>query len=285
MKILLVTIDNNAWAVTFRARSLAKEFLKKGHIIAIKDRHSIKSDFDNWVKDYDIIQFLFSGGLTEFSEQFKKYPNKFFTSIVSHRSIEGMWDDKKKLIEVYENSAGIIALSNRLNAAISPRVKTPVIYIPNGVDVKLFKPEYSFTVGFVGRRDKYKGYHLIKEACENLGINFIHDGNEYPKAVTPHNQMPEIYKKFDCLVIASEGEGCHNPTLEALAMNIPVISTDIGIARDLDGVILVHRDVGSIMEGIRKVYGRKQMMDNFTWDIIASKYLRVYNQFLKGKLC
>jgi len=285
MKILLVTIDNNDWAVTFRAQSLKKEFIKLKHMVTIKDRHSIKEDFDSWVKDYDIIQFLFSGGLTEFYDKFKQYPNKFFTSIVSHRSIEGWWDKPDKMIEIYENSAGIVSLSNKLKEIIAPRVHTSITYISNGVDVKLFKPEYNFTVGYVGRRDEYKGYHLIKEACEKLSINFIHDGNEYPKAVTPHNKMPEIYKQFDCLVIASEGEGCHNPTLEALAMNIPVISTDVGIASELDGVIVVERDVESIMKGIRKIYGRKQMMQDFTWDIIASRYLRLYNQFLKGKLC
>jgi len=271
--------------VTFRAKALKEEFVKVGHKVLIRNRHAIKEYFDDFVERFDVIHFLFSGGLTEFKEQFKKYPNKFIITIVSHRSIEGWWDKEDEMLDIIKNSAQVICVSQKLKDAISkkfenqkfkPEEYTPVTYIANGVDVKVFKPQKTFTVGFVGRRHEYKGYDLIKEACEVLGVNFVHDGNEYPKNVTPHDEMPEIYDQFDCLAIASEGEGCHNPTLEALAMNIPVISTDVGIANELDGVTIVDRSVEGIVKGIKKVYSRSQILKDFTWDIIANKYLRIY---------
>lgn len=90
--------------------------------------------------------------------------------------------------------------------------------------------------------------------------------------------MPDFYRQIDCLVVASSSEGCNNPTLSALAMNKPVISTKVGIAEELEGVTLVERNVESIKKALRHVSGRIQILEKYTWDIVAAQYHNLYTK-------
>lgn len=276
MKILLVKYDDRSWATSHRAENLKKRLI--GDEVSITTNLKFKDNVDELLKKYEIVHILYSGGLSIFYSIFKKYPNRIITSIASHRSVEEWWDKKEEMDFIYKNSAAVIAFNKKLQKLVKGSV-----YIPNGVDEKIFKPNYAFNVGFVGIRDEYKGFYLIEEACKRLGVKFLHDGNRYPDKIVPHHKMPEIYSEFDCLAIASLGEGCHNPTLEALAMNLPVISTNVGIADELDGVILVERSVEGLMKGIRKVYTRKQILEKYSWDKITEAYREVYKKVLKTK--
>ena len=47
--------------------------------------------------------------------------------------------------------------------------------------------------------------------------------------------MPEYYSKIDLYICASINEGTPNPILEAMACGIPVISTDVGIVKEVFG--------------------------------------------------
>jgi glycosyltransferase involved in cell wall biosynthesis len=154
--------------------------------------------------------------------------------------------------------------------------KSKVHYIPNGVNAELFQKD--FAVGFVGSKasHEYKGLPLIQEACARLGVKLIIQSNEWPNKITPLERMPDFYREINCLAVASIGEGSNNPTLEALSMNIPVISTNTGMAANLEGVILVDRTVEDIMAGIRTVYTRKQILEKYTWKIIAKQYDKLY---------
>ncbi len=274
LKILLVKYDDKSWATSHRAENLKKRLIQDE--VSIVTNLEFKNNADELLKQYDIVHILYSGGLSIFYDIFKKNPNKIITSVASHRSIEEWWDKKEVMDFIYKNSAAVIAFSKKLQKLVKGSV-----YIPNGVDERVFKPNYAFNVGFVGIRDEYKGFHLIEEACKRLGVNFLHDGNRYPHKIVPHHKMPEIYSEFDCLVIASLGEGCHNPTLEALAMNIPVISTNTGIADELDGVVLVERSVEGLMKGIRKVYARKQILEKYSWKEITKQYREIYIKCLR----
>jgi len=281
MRILYVTVDKG-WAVQHRCDNLKREFEKEGHNILVLTREEMKEKFDYYVEQYDIIHFQYSGSLTMFYEQFKKYPNRFYTTVISHRSIEGSWDDVGKLNEILSLSKGIICLSHKLygevHKRVNPECASKMYCVPNGIDETLFKPLRDYKVGFIGRRDEHKGYDLIKQACCELGVELIDDGNEYPDKIKKHKDMPSVYRKFDCLAIASLSEGCHNPTLEALSMNIPVVSTDVGIANRLAGVIIVDRDVEDIKRGIEIAIPRLAILKNYTWAKIAQKLKTIYEK-------
>ena len=77
--------------------------------------------------------------------------------------------------------------------------------------------------------------NMSKLSKDMLELKTAYSG--HAKDVKPLRAMPKFYKSIDCLVLASRSEGCNNPTLEALAMNKPVISTKVGIAKELEGVM------------------------------------------------
>ena len=272
-RILLLTGDVARWAITVRALELQKHIPEIDFTIRGDEEH-ITADF----AEYDLIHILYSGGITKFYELVMKEPNKFILSLVSFRTLTGMYDNLKKLKEMYQKCRSIVALNPRLQELAVELCgdREKVHYIPNGVDGELFNQD--FTVGFVGANEEshneYKGKHLIEEACGRLGVKFLTQSNEYPSRIVPHEEMPEFYKKIDCLCIASIGEGTNNPMMEALSMNVPVISTDTGIAREL-GVILVERTVESIAKGIEQVYTHNKMKP-YLWKNIARQYAKLY---------
>jgi glycosyltransferase involved in cell wall biosynthesis len=59
-------------------------------------------------------------------------------------------------------------------------------------------------------------------------------------------------------------------------MNKPVISTDVGIASELEGVTIVERDVDSIKKALRKLSGRIQILEEYIWSNIAKQYMNIY---------
>lgn len=266
MKILLVTNNKMRWADIFRAEELKKHWTEDE--VDIVDRWHLP-DADK----YDVIHFLYGGALTKSKDYILKNKHKIFTSSVSKRSLDGMWDDRATLLELYKASRCCVCQNKEILSILKglvPEVK--VVYIPNGVNEELFYNK--FTAGFVGAKAswEHKGYQLAKQACEELGIEFkVAKEWDYE-----HEDMPNFYRQIDCLLIPSVSEGCHNPTMEALAMNIPVISTNVGIAEELEGVTIVERDVESIKKALRKLSGRIQILEKYTWKQIAKKYHDLY---------
>jgi glycosyltransferase involved in cell wall biosynthesis len=184
-----------------------------------------------------------------------------------------MFDKKEDIIEIYTKTRMCVCQNRKLLKNLKELTGTDnMVYIPNGVDEELFKRP--FKAGFVGAKDswEHKGYYLAKQACEELGIELkVAKEHDYT-----HETMPEFYKDIDVLLIPSLSEGCHNPTLEALAMNIPVISTDVGIADELEGVFLVNRSVDGIKGGLCYICPRIQILEEYTWKIISNQYRELY---------
>lgn len=257
------------WADVFRAEELKKHW--KDDEVDIVNRWNLP-DGDK----YDVIHFLYSGALSKSKEYILKHKDKVFTSLVSQRTLDFRFDRPENLKKVYQNCKGIVCqnydLMDKLIDWIGREYVKKVHYIPNGVDTELFNRR--FVAGFVGAKasNDHKGFHLAKKACEDLGIE-LKVAHEHDFV---HEDMPVFYRQIDCLIIPSKSEGCHNPTLEALAMNIPVISTDVGIARELEGVTIVERDVESIKKALRKLSGRIQILEKYTWKDIAKKYRELY---------
>ena len=171
---------------------------------------------------------------------------------------------------------------------IREHVNVEPLFVPNGVDLHLFQPR-QIKVGWVGNeRDyslPYKGVPLIREAVGLLNKRyksrfvFVTSPAKYPKIIT-HLEMAKHYRKLDVFVCASEAEGCSNVVNEALACGVPVVSTRVGIAPELEsgGLICVDRDSRSIAEGIEQMVDAKlsarRLMEQYGWD--GSKVKGVY---------
>lgn len=274
MKILLVHVDKYQWASNNRALALKKQWLDDEVDIAF---YQDLPSGDN----YDVIHFLFSGGISRAKDYILKYKNKTFTALASQRTLDQRYDKIEDLKQIYKQSVCCVALNPTLADQLKKLIdQDNVVYIPNGVDEKKF--DRKFVVGFSGARwDKgdHKGYELVKKACDDLGLEMKMSHSGHGRDIVDHDTMPEFYKSIDCLVLASASEGCNNPTLEALAMNKPVISTKVGIAQELEGVTVVDRDVESIKLALRKLSGRIQILENYTWQKIAKQYHSLYEKY------
>lgn len=275
MKILLVHGDEGPWATYNRCVELKKRWLDDD--VDIVNYHRLPE-----AKEYDVIHVMFSGGIGQIAEYITFNKDKVWTTLASERTLDCVYDKKEKLVEVYQNCKGVVAqnptLANKLIGLIGNEYKDKVHYIPNGVDEKKF--DRKFVAGFVGAdqatNPEHKGFHIAKRACDELGIELKRVHNGYPNDVKPHDTMPDFYRSIDCLIIPSMSEGCNNPTLEALAMNKPVISTNVGIAEHLEGVILVERNVESVKGALRLVCPRIQILEEYTWDKVANRYHELY---------
>jgi glycosyltransferase involved in cell wall biosynthesis len=154
----------------------------------------------------------------------------------------------------------------------------PVQVITDGVDLDKFKPsnlkrfsniaDRNIVIGWVGNskwgdHDKKlndaKGVNtILKPAIKQLikeGYKvemFLADRNI---RMIPHDKMVDYYNKIDLYVCTSETEGTPNPALEAMACGVPVISTNVGVIKDLFGIkqqkfILEERSVECLKEKI-----------------------------------
>lgn len=261
MKILLIHADKTPWATQRRAEAL-KKHLTEDEVDILHAKNLPDGG------KYDVIHFLYSGGITKSKKYILKHKDKIFTSLASERTIKGYWDDRDVLEEIYRGTKCCVAQNETLRDWVQV-IGGEAVFIPNGVDTELFKRD--FVVGYVGAKDSaaHKGLNIIQSACEELGLNLI-------TCTKPHEEMPDFYRSIDCLVLMSESEGCNNPTLEALAMNKPVLSTRTGIAEKLNGVFLVERSVESLVLGLRMLSGRIQIEEEYTWKSVTNQYRNVW---------
>lgn len=265
MKILLIHNDKYPWATTHRAEALQREWTEDEVDIA---HYSNLPDGDK----YDIIHFLYSGGITKARDYILKHKDRVFTTLASQRTLDLYFDKLEPLKEIYKQTVCCVCQNKDLAVKLKELIEQDnVVYIPNGVDEKMFNRK--FIVGCVAAKQDYrdyKGLNLIRQACVELDLELM------VATTASYNAMPDFYREIDCLVNASISEGCNNPTLEALAMNKPVISTNTGIVKELTGIILVKRDVESIKNALRKLSGRIQILEKYTWKIVAKKYRNLY---------
>ncbi len=138
-------------------------------------------------------------------------------------------------------------------------------YIPDGIFP--FKRK-SFVVGFAGRADDYKGYNIIKQACEELGVTFK------PAFDVPPDQMQDYYDSINLYVCASIAEGHSTPVMECLSINKPVLTTDVGIPKFLN-VHKCERNLKSIKKGIERFYTQDQV-NNYTWENCCNQFVKLY---------
>lgn len=124
--------------------------------------------------------------------------------------------------------------------------------IPNGVDLKLFKPIEKYAartilnlpkdkkIGvFVGSLLYSKGFDIIaKLARKNPSVLFLilSPKGDQPRISSnmilysniPHRDMSNFYSAADFLILPSRFEGCNLSTLEAMACNVPVLTSETG---------------------------------------------------------
>ncbi len=122
--------------------------------------------------------------------------------------------------------------------------KKNVAIIPNGVDLEKFRPiEKKFALEVTGwdetkrhilftsnPKRSVKNFSLAKEAFDLIKD----DSLELHYLVNiPNEKVPFFYNSADVIVMTSLWEGSPNAIKEAMACNIPIVSTDVGDVKDV----------------------------------------------------
>ena len=194
-------------------------------------------------------------------------------------------------------------------------------YIPNGINIdssdhKLIESQKNkeFTVGHVGRYDPAKNHALFissfnsfnkkhtQSRCIMAGTGISYENvvfkNKYAHLINAsftllgqvhnRNDLFDIYKKMDCLVLSSITEGFPNVLIEAMSCGVPCISTDVGDAREIiadTGWIVPSEDQNALEKALEEAY-REYLDFPEKWDARRERaYKRVVKNYSIEKMC
>ncbi len=153
---------------------------------------------------------------------------------------------------------------------------------------QLWSSNYEFILNIAGEIDFQNKSCLNKknldEIIKNKNINFIGKSNN----------MLEVYKKMDIVVLPSWREGLSKSLLEASSMNLPIITTNVPGCNDIiinnySGLLISVKDVNKLKKAIKiflenqdlainyGVNARKIVQKKFTTNIVNEQILKLYN--------
>ena len=222
-----------------------------------------------------------------------------------------------------------VALATRLCSGKKIR------YLGNGVDVQRFCPAEGarherpeplkpsdFVVGCVGRLVYEKGFSELFQAArqltrEHADIRFVIVGprEHQQKDAVPEKILEELtrsgavtfagwsddmrawYTAMDLFVLPSHREGIPRACMEASAMGVPVIATDIRGCREVvkhgeTGLLLPPKDPARLAAAIEQLYrqpelrrrmgqnGRRHIVENFSQRQVLDRLCAFYRELL-----
>lgn len=195
-----------------------------------------------------------------------------------------------------------ITLNKRMDEIAKQFIhKTEIV--PCSVNTKLFTSKEKklinspkINVLFPSARTRYvKDFPLFQKTCEVLRQSYKLDVNEYYMENLSREQCAALYNQMDVLLMTSISEGSPQVVKEAMACNLPVVTTNVGDVKVLlDGVessyvassrdpnelaSLVHK---SCFEGKKGIASRKKIKElGLDDESIAQRVIWIYNQLSK----
>jgi glycosyltransferase involved in cell wall biosynthesis len=226
------------------------------------------------------------------------------------------WDDRNNL---WSFPNVFIALSKKAEVwakKVNPLIK--VVKIPNGVDLKKFKPNgQKIRVGLkppvilcVGALTKTKRIDLTIKAVNklnNVSLLVAAGGGDREKEITslgkkllgdrfkiikvPYREIPKLYRSVDLFTLASDPYYSFEIVLiEAMATNLPVVANRDEIRREIVGRagILVDPEnteayAIALENALKLRWGRRPLLQarKFDWDEIAAAYEGILHSWTK----
>jgi glycosyltransferase involved in cell wall biosynthesis len=144
----------------------------------------------------------------------------------------------------------VLCVSSQLKARLWWKKRKAEI-LPSAVDLEMFAPMpriptrqslgWDLNKRYVlfngGRSPTSKGLPIVERAIHLAETRTGPIELVLLNGSTPTHQMPLYYNSADCLIFASLFEGSPNVVKEAMACNLPVVSTEVGDVRErLQGV-------------------------------------------------
>jgi len=176
-----------------------------------------------------------------------------------------------------------------------------------------------FLIGAVGRVEQQKRFDLLLEAMApllkarpHLRLAIAGDGSLLASLraqaasmnlgrqclLLGHRQdIADLHQAFDLFVQSSEYEGTPNAVLEAMAMETPLVATDVGGTAELafdgiHGLLVPCRDVPALRDAItraledpdathrRAVAARRRIEDDLSFDARTRKLEDIYRELV-----
>ena len=134
----------------------------------------------------------------------------------------------------------------------------------------------------------------MRENCRQTGIE------KHVIFLGQRQDTKRIYAAMDIFTLVSKTEGIPNVVLEAMAMNVPVISTNVGgigeiITHNLDGILIQRGDTSSLSHYIKELLtndnyrnsitnaGRKRVLEYFDFSVRLKKFEDIYKKLILEK--
>jgi glycosyltransferase involved in cell wall biosynthesis len=196
----------------------------------------------------------------------------------------------KKL--VLDGARFVLSVSDELKKSEISETKTPIIITPNYVNLDEFKPtnnsrsDNHLKLLYVGRLETEKGIRYLLDAFKELNseyditLQFVGFGTQQglvEKAESKissikylgmfsHEEMPDVYRDADVLVLPSLTEGMPAVVLEALASGMPVIASRVGqiplvIREGIEGFLVNPGNVLEIRNAILRLSKDRQLLE------------------------
>lgn len=168
------------------------------------------------------------------------------------------------------------------------------IYLPAPIDTKKFEKipdvkKIENQVAYVGRDSYEKGIDILKKIEPQIDGKVVYCTN------MPWKETMKILKSSKILVVPSRMESIPQVIKEAFYLKIPVIATDVGgiseiITNKETGILLPSEKPNKLLGAINNLLNDDEMIekitknayrfliDNFTWDSLLPKYLKLYQQ-------
>lgn len=264
--------------------------------------HSILSTVKNVNSDVLYAHF-WSSALPVYEFAQKNHKPLFVACGEGDDALEEMVDtmQKEKLETLAKAVTGVVSVSSEnkrkcIKFGLSREENTDVF--PNCVNTAFFHKREAkelkgslgikandFVLCFVGGFTPRKGPDRVAQAIKNLNdpnIKVMFIGKPFPgyayefdcpgiihKGPLDHELIPQYMSCADVFVLPTQKEGCSNAVVEALAMGLPVISSDGPFNDDIldeyNSIRINPDDVDALTEAIRKLRDdkalRKSMAD------------------------
>lgn len=194
-------------------------------------------------------------------------------------------------------SSAVVVMSEHM----ANRLHTEAAVIPHGVDFDRFRPRDRIAarsslgwdanariVLFPAHPDRaVKNYPLAKRVVATVSDRLDRSVKLYALFDVPHENVPIYMNAADALILCSHHEGSPNVVKEALACNLPVVSTPVGdVERRLEGVSpsAVRRSEAGLATALERILtdpcrsNGRSAVDGLTEDRMAERLYDVFRR-------
>jgi glycosyltransferase involved in cell wall biosynthesis len=239
--------------------------------------HEYKTDLVAWLlaRRLGVVALSTAHGWTGQSarERYVYYPLDKWLLARYARVVAVSSEIRQELVRSGADPARVTVILNAIDPALFRHdpAKRPVVRQSLGL------ADSDVVIGAVGRVERQKRFDLLLEAIAplaatrpNLRVAIVGDGSLLPEiralAATlglanrclflGHRQdIADLHHAFDLFVQSSEYEGTPNAVLEAMAMETPLVATDVGGTGELahagiHGILIPSRDVGALRNAV-----------------------------------